>query len=693
MQPQTFDRAILASIDKTLEAGRLAETHQILSACPHLSNPKVKLRVLQLAVLENNMPEAKSTFYEIYKEHHQEPWFKEYSNKLVQSIMEQKRDSTHTFFSTLSKKVQQNLLIECAEWYESKDNVLEAARLYFLCIEAYPTSITELGPRLAELLISFEQSHKLMVVNPIRKWFAVGFFPHVLQSVLIISDDASPPETTSQPTLRVPALQFLTWLEYVQAYYFALKDWETLFRISFISMEKCGYLPEGTHSSFPLSNDLDPQFLHLLREQRKKVDASRQHLGDFECNFLMVYFVYIAYNYYCLVNDITTDDDANDDNAKKNSPFFIPVCDLFPPTAFSRRQFSENMNSALSDDENSATDDDSFDTDDLDENSQDTGLFKNLLDSEDTLSPKRRRLTEDHVMHISNLISEQNEQRHKEENDQLLNKKLMGTLHTIQDLFYYFVMYGRAMGGARGSTIAEIMDQLDRWRLTTSLYDAALLAYADTNLFTGLLHPALNSYQILLDRRLKDWQKRCLLMSPSFLPFRILYSIALCYILAGWIHEARVELCTLLSTVNLDLQSLAPEFEAEDENTSRSIMSGSRFVRMSKEGLAVRCVKHLIAGYVTQIRHRPGPMLSQYASEALALMQLSWRYYRSNGMAAKALAQMFRRELTVRKEVIPYIYEKDLVQAWKLPDGVPTGSKESLNGLLKNIVKVYGGGK
>ncbi|KAL1922859.1 uncharacterized protein VTP21DRAFT_9235 [Calcarisporiella thermophila] len=660
---------ILRDVDECLEMGSASEARLRIQEVNSLElSPELQLRIHKLAVMDGDMHSARTTLDILLEKCRAEAWFREYECQLVRCVVEQRRNPLSAFFYQLAIGIQQRLLVDCAEHYEEQGELLEAARYYFVCVEAYPDTATELLPRAAELLIKFElKQQNLPLVNPIRRWFARGIYSHLLR-YRIVCDGNEQVEGCSEPIFRVQTSQLLEWLEHAQAYFIALMEWDELLRISIVTMERCGYLPNG---SFPLDTRHYCHFRGLIRNARPHIEDPKAiyACSMLERSVLCMYFIAEAYKYYQMIDSNTTSV-----GKPANTYYIVPFCNLCPRAANmtvygedtppSPCSVSAPSSPALSEDELSDSEEGSSDESDS------VPVYHNIGSSQKGA----------HVMHIANLI-------HKEREDcvdPLLNKSL---IESSSNLEHMREIFGCSMkwAGVRENATEEMRNMFERLRLPFPLHNAALLALAEALLFRGILQPALEIFNDLFGRLTTAWHRHPQHLQPSSynFTFRTLYCIALCYLLGGWRVAARVELSTLLTTLPFPIAAVSPELFVEDDTDIEGVVEQYyRFVRISPEKLAVRCIKHLIAGYLEELNRNAS---SRAASEALVLMQFGWEYYRGVS-ASRVLKMMRKKDLKIADYCIPFLYVPELVQALRMQGNktlLDISGPSALEGLLE----------
>ncbi|CAI2186090.1 3969_t:CDS:10 [Funneliformis geosporum] len=126
--------------------------------------------------------------------------------------------------------------------------------------------------------------------------------------------------------------------------------------------------------------------------------------------------------------------------------------------------------------------------------------------------------------------------------------------------------------------------------------------------------------------------------TPLILPFRVIYSISMLYLLVGWWREARVELLIILATIPFTPVT-REHFERDDWYINKKKIDGIsygeeykrkqfRLMEVTQEGLVVRAIKELMACYEKELSSIPHNQLDNTLGHIIVLTQYGWPYWR-----------------------------------------------------------------
>lgn len=157
---------------------------------------------------------------------------------------------------------------------------------------------------------------------------------------------------------------------------------------------------------------------------------------------------------------------------------------------------------------------------------------------------------------------------------------------------------------------------------------------------------------------------------PFMFAFRVLYNISVIYLLVGSLQQSTLEIAIILSVFPIPNDLEAKHFVADemDCRTVATVFKGHEFglMRVTQEGLVVRCMKHLIVSLDNQSEQRTG-MASidsamkwdDRAGNMIVLMQYGWPYWSTRtNFWHNILRKMQDRRTFKNREFLEYIYGK-----------------------------------
>ncbi|KAI8344441.1 hypothetical protein BC941DRAFT_464662 [Chlamydoabsidia padenii] len=161
---------------------------------------------------------------------------------------------------------------------------------------------------------------------------------------------------------------------------------------------------------------------------------------------------------------------------------------------------------------------------------------------------------------------------------------------------------------------------------------------------------------------------------PFMLAFRVLYNIAVIYLLVGSIQQSTLEIAIILSVFPIpnDLDEQTFIADEADCSTISTIFQDHEFglMRVNQVGLAARCIKHLVVSLDNESEQKSG-MASidsamrwdEKAGNMIVLMQYGWPYWSSRtGMWDKILHRIIEKGSFKNREFLEYIYVEDVLK-------------------------------
>ncbi|KAL1921911.1 uncharacterized protein VTP21DRAFT_10553 [Calcarisporiella thermophila] len=645
--------SFLESIDALLFKGatddawnKICEASQI-----YPMSPELQFRAQKIALLRGNMTESISMFEELYMSSRTTPWFIAYMCEISQSIVHLKDKTIYDFYCKLPVWLQQKLLIDSAGYYESKGNTQNASKMYLFAIKAFPDITPSYGVKAAELLIQWEEiMGGFTPINPYRRLLVCDILPQLFRHKLWVGGDGD----DGSKDIRMSCEQIEEWLGLALSYFLWQLDWHSAIKYPLSLLESCGLYPSNTCTSLPsLENPEYKDILYTkIAEARQGVETPhiKAFIKHFEFSAFTALFVYSAYNFYLCANGISSDGRAHPINTPT---CLIPLYPLYPQSLRLRRSINEGDDSATSDSELS------------DERDGSPGL---LVESDPSADPPSIPATTSvsNIMHITNLINEDlNEQQEEIPSAEMgisHLKMIIEILDAMSDGAKWASPASSPIG--RLSIISNMKKNLKSIALRYDVSNAVSLTIAETCLLNGWLPDAKQNYQELFDQLASYFTSNTSATPssgssssshppptsksiPPILPFRTIYCLALCYLVAGWHEQARLDLAILLASLPQSTPLMTKKHMEIDESRYEKAATDPRWVlRYSNSegnmlGLAVRCVKHLVAGFqyeLVQDRYCQTDMAS-----LLVLIQFGWPYFKEHKVLAWALQMVTKK--------------------------------------------------
>ncbi|KAF7720856.1 hypothetical protein EC973_005900 [Apophysomyces ossiformis] len=227
---------------------------------------------------------------------------------------------------------------------------------------------------------------------------------------------------------------------------------------------------------------------------------------------------------------------------------------------------------------------------------------------------------------------------------------------------------------------------IDQYKLPFDIYNAVLLTRSDLSLSSpsmpGNLAKALRLSQTICDRielqRRRD-KKENISRSPELdipfmFAFRVLYNIGVIYLLVGSLQQSTLEIAIILSVFPIPIGLSEKDFIADEADcyTAAKIFQGHDFgmMRVTQEGLVVRCIKHLIVSLDSESGQQGG-MASidsamrwdEKAGNMIVLMQFGWPYWNARtNFWEKIISRMKERRVFKNRGFLEYVYVPEILQ-------------------------------
>ncbi|KAI8066196.1 uncharacterized protein B0P05DRAFT_553331 [Gilbertella persicaria] len=231
----------------------------------------------------------------------------------------------------------------------------------------------------------------------------------------------------------------------------------------------------------------------------------------------------------------------------------------------------------------------------------------------------------------------------------------------------------------------ELCRVIDGYRLPFDMHNAVLLVRSDLALSSpsipGNLAKALELSQTICDRievqrRQEKTDKPSAEMDiPFMFAFRVLYNIGVIYLLVGSLQQSTLEIAIILSVFPIPNGLDEKDFVMDEADccTVANVFDGREFglMRVTQEGLVVRCIKHLIVSLDNESEQRGG-MASidsalrwdEKAGNMIVLMQYGWPYWKDRtNLWHKVMHRINEKRLFKNREFLEYLYISDVLQA------------------------------
>ncbi|KAI8974997.1 hypothetical protein BDB01DRAFT_853651 [Pilobolus umbonatus] len=569
--------------------------------------------------------------------------FQSYLVKIAENIDPIRDTDLSRFFATLPCLLQSNIIDFARDQLEEKDSA-RAFQILFDYIQAFPRHAYKYLIGAINLLILCTQKTTGDDRKRRIELLVTELFPRLYkQRLLLTKNDRIPSikSTDSKHFIILPYNLFGQFLLLGQRFYIKKHKWEESIRFTCNMLSACGY--NGLEQLDSVSQTIRLQY---LKEHRNsiRIDTNEnmspedlQIISTVMCEYMgaMLQFVQLAYYYYKAICGTDSPDQKS---------CLIPVC-----------SFQNHINGSV---ENTLN----F--------SDNTKIPRYEHEDEKT---RAQGLESYCVKGVDNAL-------------QILSKAA-DCLRHIVDLWYWAIekVSEKSIMDELGSWEQELCRVIDGYNLPFDMHNAVLLVRSDLALSSpsvpGNLAKALELSQSICDRiEIQRRQERGDRTStemdiPFMFAFRVLYNIGVIYLLVGSLQQSTLEIAIILSVFPIPngLNERDFIYDEIDCHTVANIFYGHEFglMRVTQEGLVVRCIKHLVVSLDNESEQRRG-MASidsalkwdEKAGSMIVLMQYGWPYWCDRTeLWNKIMNRISEKGIFKNREFLEYLYVSDVLQA------------------------------
>lgn len=663
-------------------------------------------------VKEGDLEKATQSFIMLQANGSQNEIFKKYLVEMADHIDPNRDSDMSRFFASLPALIQ-STIVENATAYLEETDMFKAFQILFDYIQAYPRHAYKYLIRAIDALTLHVQSveaadnqHRekcirILVTDLLQRLWK--------QRILLTGRDRAPSvkSTDSKHYIVIPYNLFEHYMLIGQRYYIQKHDWSELVKFTCAMLDCCGYAGLGRLDFLSHTNRFQ-----YMKEQRPNIrldtdeaaaqaegipEEQRQRPEDlhvlvaFMCEFMAAtsQFVQFGYDYYKAVCVI-------DDSAQDEKACLIPICAIQPGVL---KKGSMPLVSSHDDDSHHH------------EQQQQQQPLQQLQRTEhDDADAARKRTIDERNEDNSTPNDDEERQTKKARLDEMLEERGQGLdaycmkgvdealqilskagdcLRHLVDLWQWAAMKSPKTNWITvfGGWEEELCRVIDLYKLPFDVHNSVLLVRSDLALSSpsvpGNLGKALDLSQSICDRievqrrqEKTDAQKASSEYDiPFMFAFRVLYNISVIYLLVGSLQQSTLEIAIILSVFPIPNDLEAKHFVADemDCRTVATVFKGHEFglMRVTQEGLVVRCMKHLIVSLDNQSEQRTG-MASidsamkwdDRAGNMIVLMQYGWPYWSTRtNFWHNILRKMQDRRTFKNREFLEYIYVPEILQS------------------------------
>ncbi|KAI9244818.1 hypothetical protein BDA99DRAFT_293163 [Phascolomyces articulosus] len=682
------------------------------------------------SVKEGNTEKAIQSFIMLQTNSSQNDIFQKYLVELADHIDPGRDSDMSKFFGSLPALIQSTIVENATAYLEETDS-LRAFQVLFDYIQAYPRHAYKYLIRAIDLLTHYARSMETIEIQHSEKCIKV-LVTELLQRLwkqrILLTRRDRPPTVKSTDSKHYIVISYNLFEQYMligQRYYIQQHNWGELVKFTCAMLDCCGYTGLGRLDFLSHTNRFQ-----YMKEQRGNVrldlddqakdgpDNSEQPedlhvLVAFMCEFMAAsaQFVQFGYEYYRAVCAV--------DDSHQEKSCLIPICAIRPD--FPNNNNNNNSNSSDNNtrprsssaaSSSSSRDRQGFQPDE----SSSTAIVPSVMRNEELQSSRKRNAPENDTSNTDNNnnnsmkltrlveplrhtkklkldnIPDRGEglnaycMRGVDDALQILSKAADCMRHLV-DLWQWGFMtspktnWNTVFGGWE----QELCRVIDAYNLPFDVCNAVLLVRSDLALslpsVPGNLAKALKLSQNICDRiemqrrqEKGEGSKAPEFDIPFMFAFRVLYNIGVIYLLVGSIQQSTLEIAIILSVFPIPAGLNERDFIADeiDCRTVATVFDGHEFgmMRVTQEGLVVRCIKHLIVSLDSESEQRGG-MASidsamrwdEKAGNMIVLMQYGWPYWNARtNFWHKIIQRMQERRMFKNRDFLEYVYVPEILQ-------------------------------
>ncbi|KAI9485785.1 MAG: hypothetical protein EXX96DRAFT_613639 [Benjaminiella poitrasii] len=611
------------------------------------------------AIYTRNMEEALKSFILFQTNSANDEKFEAYIIEFADHINPTRNTDLSSFFAYLPAFIQSTIIEKIAELLE-KDEPLKAFQALFDYIQFYSRYAYKYLVRAIKLLVLGAQN--LKDENKRQHYIhllVTQVFPCLFQQrILLLNQRASP--SLEGKMICMPFHLFEQYLLLGQQYYLERRDWQALFKFTGNMLACCGYARP--------TND------HLERFYRMRRYRTQLHVKDNEDNDELMARVAIMLEFKSVVVDFIQCSVAYYESVCgcDEKSCLIPICIIHD---------DDNVAAAAS--TTALKPDDYEDVIHPTSTSNKRSRYRN----EDQWTEGKRRKRDDGEGLDATCM------KGVDDTLQILSKAADCLRHLVE--LWDWAMYKAPDYDWLNDWEEEFIRVLELYQLPFDLTNAILLVRSDLALstpsVTGSLAKALQLSQTICDR-IEDYRRKARednncdkVDIPFMFTFRVLYSIAVIYLLSGSSPQSTLEIAIILSVFPVPNLLDDHDFfvDESDCKTVASVFHDEHefgLMRVTQAGLVVRCIKHLIVSLnnsepCSVNRNKSTTNMASIdsalswddkAGQMMVLMQYGWSYWSTQTNIWQTILYRIQEKGVFRNRVfLEYIYVPEILQAFQ----------------------------
>ncbi|ORX93079.1 hypothetical protein K493DRAFT_316196 [Basidiobolus meristosporus CBS 931.73] len=300
-------RELVQRIDKHVADGVFPAARKELEKGLERFPESIELQLLRhrIAVRQKKYEAAAEYLLEIQKKYPLHELFLQYLQELGNAVLHNCQTEHLIFYRNAPRSAQKQLLISAAVSLERAGEYLPACRLHSISLSQFPELIPTYGPRSIDIALTGEEKNKpLPTVNGFRSTIVDSILPTIFSwKVRVRGLGANCSEAEGNPeVVHITKEQFYLWLEIMQGYYLSNMEFTKLHELFIMVVKQCGILSIPSDDSVVSTPDRFFSYINSYPNALPSEVATRFYIG---------YFIQLAIDYYIINSDRQSTDESS----------------------------------------------------------------------------------------------------------------------------------------------------------------------------------------------------------------------------------------------------------------------------------------------------------------------------------------------------------------------------------------------
>ncbi|ORX50880.1 hypothetical protein DM01DRAFT_317228 [Hesseltinella vesiculosa] len=624
-------------------------------------------------IKQEQYEKATQVFVLLQSQHMDNPALHHYFVQIAQSLGSSTDPNLAGFFTSLPCLLQSNVIDFARDKLVAMGDNYQAFEVLFDYIHHFPRHAYKYIIEAVDLLIQMIENGQPENLDRCPRILATELFPRLCKQRLVLALDQKEPcvkSTESKHYLSIPYTLFENYILIGQRYYIQQRQWDNLQTFTCMMVSACGFF--GFDRLDTVSHTIRFQYLkeHRLNlhsdDERPKgpdlIDPQQEWhqraVVAMMCESMtaLAQLVIFGYSYYLAVCGMSNPDDASTAKA-----CLIPICalnNIIPP--------------------------------------HDPPTRKRPAAGSSDPASKRRKTQGSQALPVPNRGQGKDAECMKGVDHALrILGKAGDCLRHLVGLWQWASSDTKLTGwlaqhcptwdaSIDNCLHLELRKMIDLYQMPFDVKNAVLLVQSDLALslpsVPGNLALALELSQVICDRieverrKERSTEKSDVPAIPFMFAFRVLYNIAIIYLLVGSIQQSSLEIAIILSVFPIPLDLNEVDFMADevDCGLAANVFQDREFglMRVDQAGMVARCIKHLVMSLDSETEQKSGlasidaaMRWDEKAGNMIVLMQYGWRYWITKTNMWHRIQQQIKDKRTFKnRSFLEYVYVEETLQ-------------------------------